>query len=77
MDICPSELSDASTSTSSASSVLGTPSPEPSLNAHDVIVDPEFLAAFEQFELVPEKVPQFDEQDVCPTALVLLKFSRG
>ncbi|KAG8982568.1 hypothetical protein FRB94_003099 [Tulasnella sp. JGI-2019a] len=67
---------------SSPSSVLSTPSPEPSSNAPNVVnddlpVNPKFATALEQLKLVLEKVMQFDEQDVCPTALVLLEFSRG
>jgi len=84
MDICPPELSDATSSTSSASSAPSTPSPELSSNARDVFdddclpVDPEFVAALEQLELVPEKVTQFDEQDEVYTAtLALLELSKG
>ncbi|KAG8986174.1 hypothetical protein FRB94_003074 [Tulasnella sp. JGI-2019a] len=67
---------------SSPSSVLSTPSPELSSNTPNIVndnlhIDPKFATALEQLELVLEKVTQFDKQDVCPTALALLEFSRG
>lgn len=85
MDLCLPELSDASSSTSSASPAPATPPSEPSSNAHNIIddedyleVDPEFAAALEHFDLMPEKVAQPDEQmEVCPSTLSLLELSES
>lgn len=64
--------------TSSVSSTLGTPSPEPISNVHGMdysSLDPKFAAALDRLELVPQKYTQSDEQEVCPAVLALLQLS--
>ncbi|KAI0252072.1 hypothetical protein BJV78DRAFT_1282060 [Lactifluus subvellereus] len=68
MDVDAPELSDGISSSSSASSTLSTPthSPEPTLNAHAIdhsSLDPEFVAALRQMELVPEEDAQPGTQE--------------
>ncbi len=75
MDICP-EVLDASLLTSATSSAFGIPSPEPTSNVHSMdynSVDPEFAAALNSLELVPEKDIQSNKQGVCPATLVVLQ----
>ena len=78
MDIDLPELGNGTSSSSSASSTLGalSRSPEPTLNTHVIdhsSIDPEFVAALEQVELVPEEDAQPSTQEVYPAALALLE----
>ncbi|KAG5633494.1 hypothetical protein DXG03_007252 [Asterophora parasitica] len=78
MEIDPPQFSDEIPSSSTASStlVVSSRSPKPTLNEHAIdyySFHPEFVAALEQMELVPEEDAQPDTQDVCLPAVALLE----
>jgi hypothetical protein len=78
MDIDLPKLWDGISSSSSASSTLGAPSRSPELTLNAQVTDhsstdPEFVAALEQVELVPEEDAQLGTREVYLAALTLLE----